>query len=206
MWLCPVITKTFNLFYFQNIAKGGIATRSSHHYSPKDFEYSKFSLYPLHWLVNSLLTMIILDVLLYPINFNIPFQDAPNSVFSQSGKITRKLKIFLKIFENCGFVSPPLHHTNVYKTSVCTCHFETGKVPYSKAFLPVVSIDIRLLLFRNCKQPWKGLLFLMTAYHCSLYLTFLTCQFYSQSQLPPKSRWTSNLVLIWVFLRYSYRE
>lgn len=102
MWLCPVITKTFNLFYFQNIAKGGIATRSSNHYSPKDFEYSKFSLYPLHWLVNSVLTMIIFDVLLYPVNFNKHFQDVPNSVFSQSEKITRKLKIFFKIFENCG--------------------------------------------------------------------------------------------------------
>lgn len=85
MWLCLVITKTFNLFYFQNIAKGGIATRRSNHYSPEDFKYSKFSLYPLQWLVNSVLTMIIFDVLPYSVNFNARFQDVLNSVFSQSG-------------------------------------------------------------------------------------------------------------------------
>lgn len=108
--------------------------------------------------------------------------------------------------KNPGGGGRSTHHTNVYKTSVCTYHFETGKVPYFKAVLLVVSIDIRSLLFTNCKQAWKGLLFSVKAYHCSLYLTFVTYQFCSQSQLPPKSRWTSNLVLIWVFLRYSYRE
>ena len=66
--------------------------------------------------------------------------------------------------------------------------FKLGKVPYCKAVLPVVSMDIHLLLFKKCEQPWKGLLFSMKAYHCSLNLTFVTYQFCSQSQLPPKSR------------------
>ena len=51
--------------------------------------------------------------------------------------------------------------------------FKLGKVPYFKTLLPVVSMDICLLLFRNCKQPWKGLLFSINAYHRSLYLTFV---------------------------------
>lgn len=105
MWFCPVSTKTFNLFYFQNIAKGGIATRRSSHYSPKNFKYSKFSLYPLQWLVNSVPPMIIFDVLPCPLNYNTHFQDVLNPVLSQFGKITRKLKNFFKIFENCGCFS-----------------------------------------------------------------------------------------------------
>ena len=76
MWFCQVVTKTFNKFYFQNIAKGGIATRRSNHYSPKDFKYSKFRLYPLQWLVNCVCTMIIFDVLPYTAGMSLRFQFA----------------------------------------------------------------------------------------------------------------------------------